>query len=369
MNFSLRLRPIFLFLVFAALLPARLSSQEAEDTGPAPLPEGTLWYNGDWRPTWTGGFVFNYEWSDANSTEMIFEDFIVADDAGWTVTQLWSNNYIKYLGYLEPPYPISFAHWQIRKDMTGGWQDEGGGGELVASGISPATVSLNRTVCTVPANPCDPGFATTVLTVSVKNISVPLQPGRYWVGVAPVGATNMISIIVDTSDPAANAVGISGARDNAIRWRRNGSGPYSSNFGSPVCCGHNEVGFANVSIGVAGRIGAGPVDSDGDGLRDDVDACPNQNPMGRDADGDGCTDSAAGLGNLVKTLPMAAEMRAPLTAKVLAAQAAQQRGQRNAAINELSALLNQIRAQRGKKIPIATADLLDAYIRNVILSS
>jgi hypothetical protein len=91
--------------------------------------------------------------------------------------------------------------------------------------------------------------------------------------------------------------------------------------------------------------------------------------MGRDADGDGCTDSVAGLASLVKTLPMAEEMRAPLTAKVQAAQAAQQRGQRNAATNELSALLNQIRAQRGKKIPIATADVLDTYIRNVILAS
>lgn len=364
-------RSVIVVLVLGAALSRTLSAQELEliDTGPTPPPPDTLWYNGDWDPRWRGGLHNNIEWTILDRTEMVFEDFVVPDAAGWTVTSVWSNN------ITNSRVPITAARWQIRKGMKAGSLMSGGGGELVASGISPATAALHRTACPSAAPdvppyrplPCFPFELNSATTITVSDLSVFLPPGTYWVGVAPVIVDYDQSLPTDTLGVAANAIGISGGVDNAYVWQRSWyfqenefvlSNRFSSLSGPP-----------NYSLGVAGRIGGGPVDSDGDGLRDDVDACPNQNPMGRDADGDGCTDSAAGLGNLVKTLPMAAEMRAPLTAKVVAAEAAQQRGQRNAAINQLSALLNQIRAQRGKKIPIATADLLDAYIRNVILAT
>jgi hypothetical protein len=114
---------------------------------------------------------------------------------------------------------------------------------------------------------------------------------------------------------------------------------------------------------------AAPLDSDGDGLPDNVDACPTQNPHGLDADHDGCTDTAAGLRNLVAGAPasgIAINTRTSLLAKVDAAISSLARGNKKAANGQLQLFISEVQAQRGKKIATQTADLLIAYTRNVI---
>ena len=58
-----------------------------------------------------------------------------------------------------------------------------------------------------------------------------------------------------------------------------------------VGIGGNKVGFALVSKGVI-RDSTNWEDSDGDGLANVEDSCPNENPSGWDNDGDGCTDDS-----------------------------------------------------------------------------
>jgi hypothetical protein len=114
---------------------------------------------------------------------------------------------------------------------------------------------------------------------------------------------------------------------------------------------------------------AAPLDSDGDGLPDNVDACPTQNPHGLDADHDGCTDTAAGLRQLVAAAPVSAiasNNRTSLLAKVDGAISSLKKGNKKAAIGQLQLFISEVQAQRGKKIAIQTADLLIAYARNVI---
>jgi hypothetical protein len=111
-------------------------------------------------------------------------------------------------------------------------------------------------------------------------------------------------------------------------------------------------------------------DDDGDGVADAADECPNENAMGFDADGDGCIDSFDGLINLVDTLVaegvISQEMRNSLVAKVQNAHTSSDSANICAAVNELNALRNQIQAQRGKKISAEAADLLIAYVSNLV---
>ena len=110
-------------------------------------------------------------------------------------------------------------------------------------------------------------------------------------------------------------------------------------------------------------------DRDGDGIPDDLDACPDENAAGVDADGDGCIDSFEGAIVLIDGFSedeIAGQTRNSLTRKVEAAARQARRGNICAAVRTLTALQNQIEAQRGKKISEETADLLTAYVENLI---
>lgn len=110
-------------------------------------------------------------------------------------------------------------------------------------------------------------------------------------------------------------------------------------------------------------------DSDGDGIIDDDDVCPNENPLELDADQDGCTDSAAGLIDLIAMLPSDAlddTMKNNLTQKVTAAEQQATKDNICAAIHILEAFQDAVEAQRDKKITDETADFLIAYAANII---
>lgn len=79
-------------------------------------------------------------------------------------------------------------------------------------------------------------------------------------------------------------------------------------------------------------------------------------------------NSIAGLIDQVRALNLPTGTENSLVAKLNAAQASLDRGNKKAAINQLNALMNHIRAQRGKGIPTAAADALLPAVQQVIAS-
>ena len=203
----------------------------------------TLWYSGDGDPQWFGGGTHNnIEWTLFDKTEMVFEDFVVAEPHGWTVSTVWSNN------ITNSRVPITLARWEIRSLMQAGPTSAGGGGTLIAGGISQATQRENRVV--------DLGHPNGVVvesTIEVSGLAIHLAPGTYWLGVAPVILENDQSLPSDTLGFAANAVGTAGGVDNAYVWRRNWSFAGEDSF---VLSDRfsSMSGPPNYSLGIAGSI-------------------------------------------------------------------------------------------------------------------
>ena len=98
-------------------------------------------------------------------------------------------------------------------------------------------------------------------------------------------------------------------------------------------------------------------DRDGDEVLDDVDACPDEDATGLDADDDGCVDRVADLADLVAALDLHAGTERSLVAS--AESAAKDVG--SSAINKLGAFVNKVQAQRGKKLDDDQANLLMSF--------
>ena len=107
-------------------------------------------------------------------------------------------------------------------------------------------------------------------------------------------------------------------------------------------------------------------DDDNDGIPDTQDNCPKENPQGKDADGDGCTDKIDDLPNLIQSLSLPQGTQNSLLPKVNNALTSLQNGNVEAAKNQLQAFINQVKAQSGKKIPVAVATMLIQYAQNII---
>ncbi len=107
-------------------------------------------------------------------------------------------------------------------------------------------------------------------------------------------------------------------------------------------------------------------DDDNDGIPDEIDECPFENPQGFDADGDGCTDTFDDLPDLIRDLSLPQGIENSLISKVENALKSLENGNVEAAMNQLQAFINQVEAQRGKKIPEEDADMLIQYALNII---
>jgi len=111
-------------------------------------------------------------------------------------------------------------------------------------------------------------------------------------------------------------------------------------------------------------------DSDGDGIPDDQDACPKEDASGFDADVDGCIDTMTGLSEILETLVtagvIAEELQNSLLSKVENADKSADKDNICAAVNKLEALINEVNAQRDKKISIEAADDVIDYANSVI---
>jgi uncharacterized delta-60 repeat protein len=142
----------------------------------------------------------------------------------------------------------------------------------------------------------------------------------------------------------------------------------------------NESFFVNLSNPINAEISEGQAlvfimdddeanaDTDGDGVPDADDACPLEPPSADlDADRNGCTDSVTGLTQIVQAMSIDAAFKEGILARLTEVQRAVRIGKTNVAENMLQAIINEVRAQRGKKLSDAQADLLIAYATNLIL--
>jgi len=112
-----------------------------------------------------------------------------------------------------------------------------------------------------------------------------------------------------------------------------------------------------------------PQDSDGDGIPDDEDVCPDEDATGFDADKDGCIDTLDGLHEIIETLPddvLADEIKNSLVSKVNNALNSVDKEKDDAAINMLEAFINQIEAQSGNKISTEVVEMITTYVVNII---
>jgi hypothetical protein len=98
---------------------------------------------------------------------------------------------------------------------------------------------------------------------------------------------------------------------------------------------------------------------DNDAVPDSADACPLVFvSSSKDADGNGCPDLVVGLCPLVQSMALHPGTQNSLCAK---ANAAEKADRPETASNILGAFINEVEAQRGKKIPLSQADILVRY--------
>jgi hypothetical protein len=111
-------------------------------------------------------------------------------------------------------------------------------------------------------------------------------------------------------------------------------------------------------------------DTDGDGLGDFSDECPLEDATGFDTDYNGCIDNLTEMKDIIATLldegVIDQTMKNSLMSKIETAEKAAGKENICAAINKLEALINQVNAQRGKKISDDAADEVTAYTNSII---
>ena len=136
----------------------------------AQAPQGTVgWYNGDWQ----SGIPSHPNWyMSADEFARVYDQFQVPA-GGWTVVSVFSNNYIS------DAQATATLSWEIRRGMA-----PGNGGELVASGLSPA-IQVPDPAVTAPPYPQN--IARTHFRIQANFLHVQLPQGTYWVSVAPTG--------------------------------------------------------------------------------------------------------------------------------------------------------------------------------------
>ncbi|MBZ5581484.1 MAG: hypothetical protein LAQ30_04625 [Acidobacteriia bacterium] len=143
----------------------------------AAQPAATVgWYNGDRQagiPGYSNWYISNAQYA------RVYDDFVVPP-GGWTVAGVFSNN-----SFYNAP-PVIQACWEIRSGVG-----QGAPGNLIATGIGPATRTYNA--------------ASDTYRIQVDGLQVALAPGTYWLSVAPVGLSQGQSYVAATL--GYNAVG------------------------------------------------------------------------------------------------------------------------------------------------------------------
>lgn len=140
------------------------SAGEKEAPGPQTGQAVIGWYNGDWQSGLPGPACF---YVTKKRFFRVYDDFLVPE-GGWTVVGVFSNVRTERAG-------VTKAAWEIRRDMA-----PGKAGKKVASGVR------STTRVRIPGTGPFAGDALVGYRIQVDGLKVRLEPGRYWLSVAPV---------------------------------------------------------------------------------------------------------------------------------------------------------------------------------------
>jgi hypothetical protein len=241
-------------------------------------------------------------------------------------------------------------------------------------GVPPDTADLDNDGDITEPTPLDLNgtarFADDLATVDTGNGTPPI---------VDMGAFEYL-----TPDPCADFGG--DTDEDGICDDGDGSGTAGDNpctSGVTEDCDDNCVDTPNANQDDFDSDGVGDdcdtcTDTDGDGYGNpgfpantcSDDNCPDEDSTGFDTDGDGCIDSTDGLIDIVEDLVeqgvIDEQMENSLLSKIENASQSATKDNICAAVNQLQALINQIDAQRGKKITDEAADAVIAYTQSVI---
>lgn len=111
-------------------------------------------------------------------------------------------------------------------------------------------------------------------------------------------------------------------------------------------------------------------DTDGDGIVNNLDACPTVSAIvdgiDRDANDDGCLDTTEELLSEIQAANIHKGIKKSLIAKVKDAIESYNEGDNEEGNEELGAFIKEVKAQKGKKIPSDLADLFIGKATNII---
>jgi hypothetical protein len=198
----------------------------------------TLWYNGDNdnRDAFTNQTATNVNGVDS----LVYDNFIVPAHQVWTITSVFSNDVKNPFFTVNNPTQVA---WQIHSGMS-----VGNGGTVVASGTATGT---NVTTTANGTSSVFAPFSASQFTITAKGMSVVLNPGTYWLSVAPVttGTTDGAWNISTTS--GTNAIGTppgndGNSFDNSVAYGNN----YASSATTEAYL--NAGSTWDYSMGVAG---------------------------------------------------------------------------------------------------------------------
>lgn len=215
-----------------------------------------LFYGGDFIDNLVGPTVAN-GLANENTTLVsgspygaaVWVPFTVPTGQTWSVTGLFSNNFMTY-GVLDqaPNQPTSAAYWAIQEGVLAG-----NAGTTVASGTNAATsTGTGRS-----------SFGLQEFTIQVTGLSVTLTSGTYWLAVVPMctntgdpycGEVGFLSDVEYINRTAANTVG-SEPQDSAFFDSAYFGVTFDPTNGPVGACG--GIGCDSFSAGVLGHAGTG----------------------------------------------------------------------------------------------------------------
>ncbi|MEO7933260.1 MAG: PEP-CTERM sorting domain-containing protein [Chthoniobacterales bacterium] len=172
---------------------------------------GSLWYNGDFD----GTDAFR---NDAYAR--VFSDFNVTDPSGWTVSGLYSVNFMNF--------GATTASYEIRTGVS-----SGDGGTLAFSG----TTAVTQTATGRHA------FTMDEFIIEMSGLNIFLAPGTYFLNVMPIGGGQAYN----STTAGANSVGSPAGNNGNEFFNANTSGEY--NYTPTTDLDPNAYDFSNGVIG------------------------------------------------------------------------------------------------------------------------
>jgi len=190
------------------------------------------------------------------------------------------------------------------------------------------------------------------------------------------GGYHYIGIVLGRVNPSTGITESLGGPNKQFWYNSNNNNNFNGSWSSsetltmnfPLTGGYTYS--VDAAINSDAHCGTSAVfDSDGDGIPDNLDTCPNEDATGFDANGDGCIDTTYSLAETITTLVesgvVAESLQRSLLAKVGRAERLADKENICAAVRLLEALKHQVDAKRVRKISDEAADVIIAHTDSV----